>query len=77
MNRLNKIPLEQFLEILEDLYNSGANFIDISSEEAIDNGTVKDVIKITVKPEYLSDDDYEDEQDNITFLSDNDIDDLT
>ena len=48
------------INILEDLYNGGANFVDISGDTDA-NGELRDTIKITVKPEYLSDEDDEDE----------------
>lgn len=42
------------IQILEDLYNGGADYIDISGDTDV-NGVPKDIIKITVKPEYMSD----------------------
>ena len=48
------------IQILEDLYNGGANFVDISGDTDI-NGEFRDTIKITVKPEYLSD--FEEDED--------------
>lgn len=42
------------IQILEDLYNGGADYIDISGDTDV-NGVPKDTIKITVKPEYMSD----------------------
>ena len=41
------------INILEDLYNGGADYIDISGDTDTD-GTPRDTIKITVRPEYLS-----------------------
>jgi hypothetical protein len=52
---LHKIPLEALIGILTDLYDNGADFIDISGENSEKEGLPKDTIKITVKPEYLSD----------------------
>lgn len=52
---LHKIPLEALIGILTDLYDNGADFIDISGENSEEEGLPKDTIKITVKPEYLSD----------------------
>ena len=74
---LRKIPLGPFIEILTDLFENGADFIDLSGNE--DNGTEapRDTLKITVKPEYLSPDinDDEEEEDIIDhgmdFLIDN------
>ena len=54
MEALRKIPLEMLIQILEDLYNGGADYIDISGDTDV-NGVPKDTIKITVKPEYMSD----------------------
>ena len=74
---LRKIPLGPFIEILTDLFENGADFIDLSGNE--DNGTEapRDTLKITVKPEYLSPDinDEEEEEDvvdhGMDFLIDN------
>ncbi len=46
------------INILEDLYNGGADYVDISGDTDAD-GAPRDTIKITVKPEYLSDFDEE------------------
>lgn len=77
---LRKIPLESFIEILQQLFEEGADYVDINGEENMNN---KDVIKITVRPEYFADTEeydnnaneqetqletdyyYEDEHDNI------------
>ena len=48
------------INILEDLYNGGADYVDISGDIDKD-GAPRDTIKITVKPEYLSDFDEENE----------------
>jgi hypothetical protein len=63
MMSLRKIPLETFIEILQQLFEEGADFIDINEEESINN---KDVIKITARPEYFLhyDDDDDDDIDN-------------
>ena len=56
MEPLRKIPLEGLLQILTNLFEEGADFIDISGEQDNrENGAV-DIIKITVKPEYMADD---------------------
>jgi len=61
MNQLRKIPLGPFIEILQDLFETGADFIDISGENNEDGGeTPKDMIKITVRPEYLNNDEGDD-----------------
>ena len=55
MNSLRKIPLEGLIQILTNLFEEGADFIDISGQQdEREEGSV-DVIKITVKPEYMSD----------------------
>jgi len=71
---LRKIPLGPFIEILTDLFENGADFIDLSGNE--DNGTEapRDTLKITVKPEYLSPDIEEEEEivdHGMDFLIDN------
>jgi hypothetical protein len=71
---LRKIPLGPFLDILQDLFENGADFIDLSGNE--DNGTEapRDTLKITVKPEYLSHDIEEEEEvidHGMDFLIDN------
>jgi hypothetical protein len=56
MDALRKIPLEGLIQILTNLFEEGADFIDISGvQDDREEGPV-DVIKITVKPEYMSDD---------------------
>lgn len=57
MNTLRKIPLEGLIEILTNLFQEGADFIDISGQQDDREGGAIDVIKITVKPEYMSDED--------------------
>jgi hypothetical protein len=86
MLSLRKIPLESLIQILQDLYESGADYIDISGEENAEGNDLKDTIKITIKPDYMStnrdDEDFEDEQyndDNTSStspLSEDDINDL-
>jgi hypothetical protein len=72
---LRKIPLGPFLEILTDLFENGADFIDISGDVNNEGEAPRDSIKITVKPEYLSPDINEEEEDVIDhgmdFLIDN------
>ena len=55
MLTLHKIPLSEFIGLLTDLYDSGADFVDISGENSVDGEQLKDTIKITIKLEYLSD----------------------
>ena len=71
---LRKIPLGPFIEILTDLFENGADFIDLSGEESNEGETPRDSLKITVKPEYLSPDIDEEEEvvdHGIDFLIDN------
>ena len=53
MNKLRKIPLEPLITILQELYDSGADYIDISGENNVKGEEKKDIIKISIKPEYL------------------------
>jgi hypothetical protein len=55
---LRKIPLEMLIQILQDLYDGGADYVDISGN-IDEDGIPRDTIKLTVKPEYLSDFDEE------------------
>ena len=55
--KLRKIPLEPLLQILTDLFDSGADFIDISGENNAEGDELRDIIKITIKPEYMMDKD--------------------
>ena len=78
------------IQILQDLYDGGADYVDISGDTDQD-GAPRDTIKLTVKPEYLSDFDEENElnleqeldlewseedEDLPSSLSDEDINDL-
>jgi hypothetical protein len=85
---LRKIPLEMLINILQDLYDGGADYVDISGDTDVD-GVPRDTIKLTVRPEYLSDFDEESgvsleqeldldwsEEDLPSSLSDEDINDL-
>lgn len=63
MLKLRKIPLESLIQILQDLYNGGADYIDISGEQNGEEDSVKDIIQITVKPEYILNDEEEDDED--------------
>jgi hypothetical protein len=53
MLKLRKIPLLPLIEILQDLYDSGADYIDLSGEQNDEEGLTKDLIQITIKPEYM------------------------
>ena len=79
--KLRKIPLEPFIQILTDLFESGAEFIDLAGDENNDGETPRDSLKITVKPEYLyMEDDDEDDDDildeGMDFLINNESDDI-
>ena len=78
------------IQILQELYDGGADYVDISGDADAD-GAPRDTIKITVKPEYLSDFDEEsgvsleqeldlewseEEEEDRSGLSDEDINDL-
>ena len=75
---LRKIPLETFIEILTNLFNSGADFIDLEGDENDNGETPRDTLKITVRPEYLcpEEDDEDNEEESSSSLSDDDIEDL-
>lgn len=88
---LRKIPLGPFIEILQELFESGADFIDIAGQNNDNTEQPRDTIKVTVRPEYLIDHnendmmeieqeiemDYsDDEDDSPSTFSDKDIDDL-
>ena len=77
------------INILQDLYDGGADYVDISGDTDVD-GVPRDTIKLTVRPEYLSDFDedntlnleheldleWSEEDDLPSSLSDEDINDL-
>ncbi len=77
------------IQILQELYDGGADYVDISGDTDVD-GVPRDTIKLTVKPEYLSDFDEEsgvsleqeldlewsEEDGDRSSLSDEDINDL-
>ena len=55
MLKLRKIPLQALIEILQDLYDNGADYIDITGEQNGEGESLKDLIQITIKAEYMSD----------------------
>lgn len=80
MDPLRKIPLEMLIQILQDLYDGGADYVDISGDNDVD-GSPRDTIKLTVKPEYMAEDLEDDIEEQIDLssersLSDEDINDL-
>jgi hypothetical protein len=64
MLKLRKIPLQALIEILQDLYDNGADYIDLSGEQKDENGSVKDLIQITIKPEYMLHDERDEDDDD-------------
>ena len=90
--KLNKVPVSSLIQILNHLFEDGADYIDIEGEPQ--PGKENDVIKVTVRPEYYVDvngksgqkeDDpeylftespYEEPKEEINPLSDEDINDL-
>lgn len=77
--QLRKIPLMELLEILNDLYEEGVDYIDISGTSNDDGVNPQDYIKITVRPDYMAEDDTEDIDESsikVSRLSENDINDL-
>ena len=49
---LQKIPIKNLMEILSELYNDGADYIDISGMPNVE----QDVISISVREEYMNQD---------------------
>ncbi len=69
----------ELLEILNELYEDGVDYVDISGTSSNDLEYPQDLIKITVRPDYISQDDTEDidkSSISVSKLSDNDINDL-
>ena len=58
---IRKIPLEPLIQILQDLFENGTDFIDISGEQNAEGEAPRDMIKILVKPEYMMKEDTSDE----------------
>lgn len=78
--KLQKIPLEAFIEALVHLYENGANFVDIIGVPDVD----QDVIGLAVRNEYMVSpeeiDEYDDEEEEEEYkiekqvkLTDDDI----
>ena len=61
---IKKIPLEEFISILIELYDGGADFVDVTGKP----NSEQDTIQISVLQEYMSP-----EADNITEQDFNDI----
>jgi|688.fasta_scaffold138601_2 hypothetical protein len=77
MSLIRKIPLNTLISILENIYNSGANYVDIQGETD-DSGVPQDTIIFSVRPEYMCDDEEEDNDDEckIKTLSDEELNEL-
>jgi hypothetical protein len=50
---LNKIPITALLEVLNELFEEGVDYIDLHGEPK--DGKENDVLKVTVRPEYFVD----------------------
>ena len=74
MDTLRKIPLEMLIQILQDLYDGGADYVDISGDSSKEGEPLRDSIKLTIKPEYLSDHEEGDEKDGLTIEEEIEID---
>lgn len=73
--QLRKIPLLDLIEILTELYDDGADYVDISGQMGEDRDNPQDVIKLTVRPDYVSKSQEGDIEIDMK-LSENDINDL-
>jgi len=74
--QVKKIPLEMFINLIVNIYESGANFIDLAAIN--DEEAEKDTIKIAVREDYYDNDEEEDDAPKSANvkLSDDDINDL-
>ena len=76
MSLIRKIPLNTLISILENIYNSGANYVDIQGETD-DSGVPQDTIIFSVRPEYMSDSEEENNDEcKIKTLSDEELNEL-
>lgn len=51
-NRIKKVPLEDFITLLIELFDRGAEYVDISSIP----DDLQDIIRIEVRQEYMRED---------------------
>ena len=65
---IRKIPLEPLIQILQDLFENGTDFIDISGEQSAEGEAPRDMIKISVKPEYMMDHGEPSDENMIEFM---------
>lgn len=63
---LTKIPLSSLIQVLTQLYEEGADYIDISGE--LNPASENDIIKLTVKPEYYLDSEEENSETDPEYL---------
>lgn len=66
---IRKIHLKTFIDTLVDVYNSGANYVDIVGKPDEE----QDTIGIIVHEDYMADPDEIEEEDDDKPLSDDDI----
>lgn len=67
--RFRKIPLKELILTLQDVYNQGADYIDISGIP----DEQQDIIGIHVLEEYLAEEEEEEDEDDNQTLSDEDL----
>lgn len=70
--RFRKISLRLLLDTLTHIWNSGADYVDIIGLR----GDEQDVINIVVQEDYMTDEELEEEEEDDTPLSDEDINNL-
>ena len=66
---IQKIPLNNFIDVLVDLYNRGVDFIDIIGTQ----GDKKDYMAITFSKDYMSEDAIEDFENDPMIITKEDI----
>jgi len=66
---IQKIPLNNFIDVLVDLYNRGVDFIDIIGTQ----GDQKDYMAITFSKDYMSEDAVEDFENDPMIITKEDI----
>ncbi len=72
MITLQKIPLKRLLDTLQEIYDQGADYIDISGIPDVE----QDIIGIHVREDYMSDEEdfeFDEEESNTSDLSDDDL----
>jgi hypothetical protein len=66
---IQKIPLNNFIDVLIDLYNRGVDFIDIVGTQGED----KDYMGITFSKDYMSEEAIDDFENDPTIITNEDI----